>query len=188
MERHPSRRRQRFAPVYLAVEKGLQQARANPRAPVCLWVKTVKGYGVRATVESATGGHGFPLSNGEKIIDFVNEIYWGAEDAGPIGQLGQDVARRLGRKGGRQKSQSRRRAGAAPAAKTDKVQGGLAKGAVRAAQDGLPSIPFPPTSKARRDQLFPEELSGSVPGSGRRGGQHDQHRRRVFQGGFHSYS
>ena len=30
--------------VYLAVENGLAQARANPRKPVCLWVKTIKGY------------------------------------------------------------------------------------------------------------------------------------------------
>src|ERR1043166_4676003 len=30
--------------VYLAVEKGIQQARANPGHPVCIWVKTIKGY------------------------------------------------------------------------------------------------------------------------------------------------
>ena len=36
-----------LATVYLAVERGLQQARANPRAPVCLWVKTIKGFGVK---------------------------------------------------------------------------------------------------------------------------------------------
>ena len=63
--------------VYLAVENGLSQARANPRSPVCVWTKTIKGYGVRATMESSSGGHGFPLANGEKIIDFVNEIYGG---------------------------------------------------------------------------------------------------------------
>src|ERR1019366_7502501 len=43
-----------LAPVYLAVERGLQLARANPRAPVCLWVKTIKGYGVKATMESVS--------------------------------------------------------------------------------------------------------------------------------------
>src|SRR6058998_555687 len=61
--------------VYLAIEKAVEQARANANAPVCLWVKTIKGYGVKATEESASGGHGFPLTNGEKIVDFVNEIY-----------------------------------------------------------------------------------------------------------------
>ena len=31
--------------VYLSVEKGIEQARRNPNVPVCLWVKTIKGYG-----------------------------------------------------------------------------------------------------------------------------------------------
>src|SRR5436853_4048435 len=63
--------------VYLAVEKGIEQARANPNFPVCLWVKTIKGYGIKSTMENAAGGHGFPLSNGEKIVEFVSEIYGG---------------------------------------------------------------------------------------------------------------
>src|SRR5438309_10215868 len=33
--------------VYLAVEKGIEQAKANPKSPVCLWTKTVKGYGIK---------------------------------------------------------------------------------------------------------------------------------------------
>src|SRR6266545_3357472 len=63
--------------VYHYIEKGIEQAKANPNVPVCLWVKTIKGYGVKSTMENAAGGHGFPLANGEKIIDFVNEIYGG---------------------------------------------------------------------------------------------------------------
>jgi len=34
--------------VYLAVEKAVQLARENPKAPVCLLVKTIKGYGVQS--------------------------------------------------------------------------------------------------------------------------------------------
>src|SRR6266545_6305698 len=63
--------------VFQAVEKAVEQARANPQAPVCLWAKTIKGYGVKATEDNAAGGHGFPLANGEKIVEFVNEIYGG---------------------------------------------------------------------------------------------------------------
>ena len=63
--------------VYLAVEKGIQQAQANSKSPVCLWVKTIKGYGIKDTAENASGGHGFPLANGEKIVDWINEIYGG---------------------------------------------------------------------------------------------------------------
>src|SRR6266702_4655009 len=66
-----------FEAVYLAGERGNEQAKANPNSPVCLWTKTIKGYGIKATAENPTGGHGFPLSNGEKIVDWVNEIYGG---------------------------------------------------------------------------------------------------------------
>ena len=121
--------------VYLAVERGLQEARANPRAPVCLWVKTVKGYGVRATVESASGGHGFPLQNGEKIVDFVNEIYWGGTEM-PAALA--EWARAL-RRGWEGKEAARKvKPAAAPAVKKEKIQSGLARGAARAAQEGLP--------------------------------------------------
>ena len=120
--------------VYLAVENGLAQARANPRAPVCLWVKTIKGYGVKATMESPSGGHGFPLSNGEKIADFVNEIYFGAEVPADL------AAWALALRRGWEQKEAAKKAGpaAAPAVKKDKTQSGLARGAVRAAREGLP--------------------------------------------------
>jgi transketolase len=121
--------------VYLAVESGLAQARANPRAPVCLWIKTIKGYGVRATMESSSGGHGFPLANGEKIIDFVNEIYFGAEVPAELSAWALAL-----RRGWEQKEEAKKAKPPAPppAIKKEKVQSGLAKGAVRAAQEGLP--------------------------------------------------
>ena len=40
-------------------------------------VRTVKGYGVKATEKNASGGHGFPLKGGEKIVEFVSEICGG---------------------------------------------------------------------------------------------------------------
>jgi transketolase len=122
--------------VYLAVENGLAQARANPRAPVCLWFKTIKGYGVRSTMESSTGGHGFPLTSGEHIIEFVNEIYFGEKVPADLTAWAQAL-----RRGWEQKEAAKKaKAAPAPAAgvKKDKVQSGLAKGAVRAAQEGLP--------------------------------------------------
>jgi transketolase len=124
--------------VYLAVENGIAQARANPRVPVCLWVKTVKGFGVRSTVESASGGHGFPLGNGEKILDFLNEIYWGTD---PPPALLADWAAKLHTDWEKKEAAKKAAPPAAPAAgavKKDKVQSGLAKGAVRAAQEGFP--------------------------------------------------
>src|SRR5580692_10650421 len=124
--------------VYLAVESGLAQARANPRAPVCLWVKTIKGYGVRATMESASGGHGFPLANGEKTIDFVNEIYFGGEVPAELAAWAQALRRGWEEKEAAKKAKAAAAPAAAPAVKKEKIQAGLARGAVRAAQEGLP--------------------------------------------------
>jgi transketolase len=124
--------------VYLAVERGMEQARANPRAPVCLWVKTVKGFGVRATVESSTGGHGFPLHNGEKIIDFVTEIYWGGTVPPELAQWAKALRSDWEEKDAAKKAKPPAANASGSAVKTEKVQSGLAKGAVRAAQEGFP--------------------------------------------------
>ena len=124
--------------LYLAVEKGVAEARANPNVPVCLWVKTIKGYGIKATMENAAGGHGFPLNNGEKIVDWVKEIYGGAP-APELLQWAQSLRSDWEKKEAEKKAKAAAAAPApAPAAKKDKVQSGLAKGALRAAQDGLP--------------------------------------------------
>jgi transketolase len=120
--------------VYQSVEKGITEAKDNPTLPVCLWVKTIKGYGVKATEENSAGGHGFPLANGEKIIEFVNEIFGGQTPD----ELA-DWAKAL-REDWETKEESRKAkpAKAAPAVKKDKVQAGLAKAAIRAAKEGFP--------------------------------------------------
>jgi len=123
-----------LADAYHAVERALAAAKADPRRPVALWARTIKGFGVKATVESSSGGHGFPLANGEKIIPFVEEIYGGEAPAEFL-----DWAKAL-----RAEWEKKQEAAKAPAATTsfsvkkDKVQSGLAKGAVKAAMEGLP--------------------------------------------------
>jgi transketolase len=124
--------------VYLAVESGLAQARSNPRAPVCLWVKTIKGYGVRSTMESSSGGHGFPLADGEKIVDFVNEIYFGAALPPDLAAWAAALRRDWEQKNAAKKAAPAAAPAAPPAVKKEKTQNGLARGAVRAARDGLP--------------------------------------------------
>jgi transketolase len=124
--------------VYRAVERGLELARANPRAPVCLWVKTIKGFGVKSTMESASGGHGFPLAGGEKIVEFVNEIYFGGQVPPELAAWSSDLRAGWEKKEAAKKAKAAAAPPAAPAVKTEKIQAGLAKGAVRAAQEGLP--------------------------------------------------
>jgi transketolase len=120
--------------VYLALEKGVQEAKANPATPVCLWVKTIKGYGVKATEENAAGGHGFPLANGEKIVPFVDEIF-GGQTPEEFAAWARSLRADWEQKDAAKKAKP---APAAPPVKTDKVQSGLAQGAIRATQEGLP--------------------------------------------------
>jgi transketolase len=122
--------------VLHAVERGIDEAKKNPNKPVCLHLKTIKGYGVKSTVDSSSGGHGFPLANGEKIIDFVSEIYGGAANVpAEFSSWAQSLRSDWEKKEAAKKAAP---AAATPAVKKDKVQAGLAKAAVRAAQAGYP--------------------------------------------------
>jgi transketolase len=123
--------------VYQAMEAAIESARANPKQPVCVWVKTIKGYGVKATMENAAGGHGFPLNNAEKIVDFVNEIY-GGQPPEEFARWAAALRADWEQKEAAKKAKAAAAAPAAPAVKKDKVQSGLAKAAVKAATEGLP--------------------------------------------------
>jgi transketolase len=126
--------------VYLAIEKGIAAAKANPKQPVCLLCKTVKGYGIKATEENSAGGHGFPLANGEKIVDWMTELFKGDTVPTDIANWAQALRSDWEKKEAEKKAKAAAAAGApaAPAVKKDKVQAGLAKAAIRAAQEGLP--------------------------------------------------
>jgi transketolase len=123
--------------VYLAVEEAVAAARTDPARPVCLWVKTIKGYGIMATQENSAGGHGFPLANGEKIPDWMTELYRGdtppAEFVAWAAELRAEWEKKAAPGG-----QSAPRPGPAPAIKKDKIQAGIAKATIRAAADGYP--------------------------------------------------
>lgn len=124
--------------VYLAVEKAVADAQADPTKPICLWVKTIKGYGIRATEENSAGGHGFPLKNGEKIVDWMNEIYFGGKIPAELAAWAADLRAGWEKKEAEKKAKAAAATPAVPAVKKDKVQSGLAQGAIRAAVDGYP--------------------------------------------------
>lgn len=121
--------------VYLATEKAINLAKKNPAKPVVLWLKTVKGFGIKKTELDASGGHGFPLANAEKIIDWLQEI-----TANKPPQELMEWAEELLKawvdkeaiKTGKSVSEM------APAVKKTKIQAGLSDGAIQAAKDGLP--------------------------------------------------
>ena len=120
--------------VYQAIEEGICLAKENDHQPVLVRVKTIKGFGVKATEENASGGHGFPLKGGEKIVEFVSEIY-GGEVPEKLATWAQELRAQWEAS---QQAKANAAPATSPAVKKDKIQSGLAKAAVRAAQDGYP--------------------------------------------------
>ncbi|WP_413576021.1 transketolase C-terminal domain-containing protein [Bdellovibrio sp. HCB290] len=62
---------------YDAIVIAVEKAKANPKVPVAIHAKTVKGIGTKKTAESASGGHGFPLKSPSELPAFLSEIYNG---------------------------------------------------------------------------------------------------------------
>lgn len=130
--------------VYTAIEQAIADADAHPEKPVCIWLKTIKGYGIKATEQNAAGGHGFPLVSGEKILDWLTEIYQGDTAPSDLLAWGQALRSDWEKKESEKTAKAAAAAAApapataAPAVKKDKVQAGLAAGAILAAQAGYP--------------------------------------------------
>lgn len=118
--------------VYNSIENAIAAAKADPSKPVCLWVKTIKGYGIKSTVEHSAGGHGFPLADGEKMPEWMDEIF-----SGNVPQVFADWAKELHEEA-LEKKAAKAAAPAASGPKKEKVQAGLARAAIKAAQEGMP--------------------------------------------------
>jgi transketolase len=130
-----------------------------PRAPVCLWVKTIKGYGVKSTMESASGGHGFPLANGEKIIEFVNEIYFGGEVPAELAAWAGPCAPTGRKKDAAKKAKAAAAPRPPPPSRRTKSRPAWARAAVRAAQEGLPVFSVSSDVQGSTGiSLFPKEF------------------------------
>lgn len=114
--------------VYLALEEAIKDAKANPEKPIALKFNTIKGYGVKSTEESASGGHGYPLKPyDEKLVDFINEIYDGNAPEEFTSWAKEIIA-----------SKPAPSDKPKPAVTVEKVQPGLARACDRAMKEGLP--------------------------------------------------
>lgn len=121
--------------VFSALEGAIGEAQRNRRRPLCVWVKTIKGFGVAATESSSSGGHGYPLKNPGELRPFLEEINGGPIEAEPFaGWLAELEAAHAA---------AQAKAAAAPKAdkpKADKVQAGFPKAMIAAADQGLPVV------------------------------------------------
>lgn len=56
-----------------AISEAIDNIKSNQ--PWVLHVKTIKGYGHKASEEAASGGHGFPLKKAEELDSFLKEVF-----------------------------------------------------------------------------------------------------------------
>jgi transketolase len=111
-------------------EKAVSLAKENPTKPVFIHAKTVKGIGTKATAESASGGHGFPLKKAEDLRAFVEEILGEKETPAFIDQWISELE-------SPKKSTSSSTEGEV---KKEKIQVGVAQALIKARQSGLPVV------------------------------------------------
>jgi len=128
---------------YSAVETAIATVEAHPSQPVAIWAKTVKGHGVASTVNSASGGHGYPLGGGDitggKLRAFVAEITGGKPMAPEFEAWLKEIEDAAVAKAAKAAAAPAAVA-AAPAVKKDKIQGGFPKAMIAAAEKGLPVV------------------------------------------------
>lgn len=98
-------------------------------APVLLWLKTIKGFGVKSTEESKSGGHGFPLKPySSDIHNFISELWTNGEIPSDLTEWANELT---------QKPASNN---PDDGVKKEKMQAGFARAAINAAKAGKPIV------------------------------------------------
>ncbi len=123
--------------AFTAVETAIAKAEADPKKPVVLWAKTIKGFGVEKTIKAAAGGHGFPLAKGDELRAFVTEINAGRPLAPEFESWCKEIEATWAAK---QEKAKQGPSSPAPSVKKDKIQAGFPKAMIAAADKGLPVV------------------------------------------------
>lgn len=121
---------QNLAACALAIETAFERVRENPRRPVAIHARTIKGYGVKKTAESASGGHGFPLKAPNELKAFLTEIYTGKEVPSLFLKWAEELEAFVANKKPSEK----------PAVPEQKVQVGVSAALIRKRKEGYPVI------------------------------------------------
>lgn len=115
-----------------AVEQAVSSVMDDPTVPVCIHAKTIKGYGVEKTMKSASGGHGFPLSDPKDLNDFLKEIYSDKEVPEEFLTWAKEIQDKHAAKPAK--------ASSTPAIVSEKVQNGVSKALIDKKKAGYPII------------------------------------------------
>ena len=111
------------------LEKVLTRPYNSFTRPICLRAKTIKGFGVKTTQQSSSGGHGFPLKTPENLLEFLEEIYGSKDVPKEFIDWQQDL-----------KTQFTKKPPVKNSVKKIKVQTGISKAMIHCFEKGLPVV------------------------------------------------
>ena len=111
------------------LEKILTRPYNSFTRPVCLRAKTIKGFGVKTTQQSSSGGHGFPLKTPDQLLDFLEEIYGSKKIPDEFINWYQEI-----------KTQFTKKTSEKHSVKKIKVQKGISKAMIHCFEKGLPVV------------------------------------------------
>ncbi|MCB0356010.1 MAG: transketolase [Bdellovibrionales bacterium] len=114
-----------------AFEEAVEFVKQNPQQPVAIHARTVKGYGVKATEASASGGHGFPLKSPSELPNFLSEIYNGEKYPQEFTDWMTEMQEQVATKVTAKETSS---------VKKEKVQVGVSKALIKLRQQGYPIV------------------------------------------------
>jgi transketolase len=114
---------------YDAISSAIELARKNPKQPVAIHAKTIKGIGTKKTAESLSGAHGFPLKSAAELPAFISEIYNGDNYPAEFTAWMEELT----------KLEAQLKASAVKEG-GEKIQIGVSNAMIRARKEGLPVI------------------------------------------------
>jgi transketolase len=116
--------------------EAIERAKKNPKRPVAIHARTIKGFGVKKTEEAASGGHGFPLKAPSELKAFLTEIYKGSSVPNVFLQWAEELEARAAAK--KSAATPADKSAEKPALPEVKVQEGVSKALMKKRAEGLP--------------------------------------------------
>ena len=111
------------------IEQALEKTKKNN--PVVILAQTIKGYGVKQTQVSSSGGHGFPLKVPHELPAFLEEIYQGEKIPEEFIKWSEELIQRASKK---QKTSSVNKVS------EEKVQTGISKALIKKKEENYPIV------------------------------------------------
>jgi len=112
------------------LESAIARARQNPKRAIAIHARTIKGFGIKKTMEASSGGHGFPLKAPSELKPFLTEIYAGA----PVPEVFIKWAEQL------EAQVANKKADAKPSVPEQKVQVGVSQALIKRREAGFPVV------------------------------------------------